>query len=71
MSKVEKIESEIAKLTPAEVRKIAKWLATHEAKLWDKEIEEDAEAGRLDFLFEEADAQRKAGELRDWPPGQK
>jgi len=71
MSKVEQIESEITKLTPEEVRRVAEWLAEYEAELWDKQIEEDATARRLDFLFEEADAERKTGKLRDWPPEQK
>jgi hypothetical protein len=31
-------------------------------------MDQDAEAGRLDFLFQEADAERAAGQLNDWPP---
>jgi hypothetical protein len=67
MRSVEEIEAEIAKLTPAEVRKVAKWLEKFLAEEWDKQIESDAKNGRLDFLFEEAEAERKAGRLRDWP----
>lgn len=54
MRSVEEIEAEIAKLTPAEVRQVAKWLAEHQAELWDKQIEEDAAAGKLDKFIEEA-----------------
>jgi hypothetical protein len=68
MYKVERIEAEIAKLSPQEVRRIARWLAEYDAKLWDEQVEQDAESGRLDFLFEEADADRKQGTHRDWPP---
>jgi hypothetical protein len=67
MRSIEEIEAEIAKLTPAEVRKVAKWLEELLAEEWDKQIEADAKNGRLDFLFEEAEAERKAGRLRDWP----
>ncbi len=67
MRSIEEIEAEIAKLTPAEVRNVAKWLEKFLAEEWDKQIEADAKNGRLDFLFEEAEAERKAGRLRDWP----
>ena len=58
MNKVEKIEAQITKLTPSEVRKLARWLAELDAKLWDKQIEQDSISGRLDFLFQEAEAGR-------------
>jgi hypothetical protein len=31
-------------------------------------MDQNAAAGRLDFLFEEADAERTTGQLHDWPP---
>ncbi len=34
---------------------------------WDKQIEADSASGKLDFLFEEAEKERAAGTLRDWP----
>jgi hypothetical protein len=71
MSKVEQIESEIAKLSPAEVRQISRWLQEFLGEQWDKQIESDSEAGRLDFLFDEADAERQSNTLRDWPPDRK
>jgi hypothetical protein len=30
-------------------------------------MEDDSKSGRLDFLFEEAEKERNAGKLRDWP----
>ena len=54
MRSVEEIEAEIAKLAPAEVRRVAKWLEEYAAELWDKQIEKDAAAGRLDRFIEEA-----------------
>ncbi len=36
-------------------------------EVWGRQIDEDAAAGRLDFLFEEAEAERRAGTLREWP----
>ena len=35
--------------------------------LWDAQIREDARAGRLDFLFDEADAEYARGETEEWP----
>jgi len=35
---------------------------------WDKQMERDAAAGKLDFLFEEAERAKREGTLRDWPP---
>ena len=67
MSKVEQIEAEIANLSTGEAREIAQWLAEFLADEWDRQIEEDAKSGKLDFLFEEVEAERKAGTLRGLP----
>lgn len=37
---------------------------------WVKQMEDDAAAGKLDFLIDEADRAEKAGDLRDWPADQ-
>jgi len=34
---------------------------------WDRQIEADAKAGKLDFLVREADEAIRSGTLRDWP----
>jgi hypothetical protein len=34
---------------------------------WDRQIEADAKAGRLDFLVREADEAIRGETLRDWP----
>jgi len=34
---------------------------------WDRQMAEDAEAGRLDFLMDEIDEAVKRGDLRDLP----
>lgn len=34
---------------------------------WDRQMDADAAAGKLDFLVKEADAAIKGGTLRDWP----
>lgn len=55
---VQEIESVIAELPVSEVTEPATWLA------WDKQIEDDLDAGRLDALLAEADKEYKAGLAR-------
>ncbi len=64
MTKLEKIEQEIASLDPADLRKLADWIAEYQAELWDKQIEEDSKSGKLDKLFAEAKAEIAAGKVR-------
>ncbi len=64
MTKLEKIEQDIASLTPGEVAKLARWFADFHADVWDKQIENDAKAGRLDRLADEALSAHKAGKTR-------
>jgi len=64
MTKLEKIERDIASLTPGEVAKLAQWFAEYQADLWDKQIESDTKAGRLDKLADQALASHHAGKTR-------
>lgn len=48
------IELAITKLPDDEMWSLAKWFEEFQAARWDKEIEEDIAAGRLDALAEEA-----------------
>jgi hypothetical protein len=64
MTKLEKIEREIAGLGRDDVMKLADWLAEYKANLWDEQIEEDAKAGRLDSLAERALADHRAGKTK-------
>ena len=64
MTKLEKIEQDIASLGPSDVAKLAEWLAEYQANLWDRQIEADAKAGRFDRMAEQALAEHKAGKTR-------
>ena len=57
MTKLEIIEKEIASLDPQDVRKLADWLDEYKAELWDRQIEADAKAGRLDGFIASAKAE--------------
>lgn len=64
MTKLEKIEQDIAALSDEYVAKLADWLDEYRAELWDRQIEEDAKAGRLDRLADQALAEHRAGQIK-------
>lgn len=52
---VAEIESAIKKLPANEVSELSEWLAEFEAKIWDEQIAEDLQNGKLKSLIEEAE----------------
>ncbi len=54
MSKVEEIETAIESLSEEEFRRLRKWFSEKDWEKWDRQIEADSEAGKLDFLIREA-----------------
>jgi hypothetical protein len=64
MTKLEKIEQDIASLSKADLKDLSKWLDEFNADVWDKQIEDDAAAGKLDKLISAAKAQAAAGKVR-------
>jgi hypothetical protein len=68
VSKVEEIERAVEQLAPPDFARFAAWIdARHHAE-WTQQLDREAAGGKLDFLFEEAEAERLEGQLRDWPP---
>lgn len=61
MSKIEQIEREIQELTSEELAVFRKWFLEFDAVVWDRQIEEDARAGRLDTLADKAIKDFKSG----------
>lgn len=61
MTRLEKIEREIASLSLEDIVRLADWLADYRAQLWDRQIAADATAGRLDELAEQALEDHAAG----------
>lgn len=61
MSKIEQIEREIQELTPEELAAFRKWFLEFDAVVWNRQIEEDARAGRLDTLADKAIKDFKSG----------
>lgn len=52
---ITEIESAIEKLPPNEVSKLSEWFAEFEAQIWDEQIAEDIQNGKLKSLMEEAE----------------
>jgi hypothetical protein len=67
MSTVQEIENAIKKLQPKEILQVANWLQELREELWDKQIDADAKAGRLDKLMEEAKQDYLAGRCKPLP----
>jgi hypothetical protein len=62
---VDEIKAAIEALPEDECIRLWRWFAEMDWENWDKEIEEDSEAGRLDFLVREARNEKRRGELRE------
>jgi hypothetical protein len=65
MSKVENIEQEVKALTPSELAAFRRWFVEFDAQVWDRQIEEDVQKGKLDKLAEEALATHHAGKSKE------
>lgn len=61
MSTVEEIEAALRKMSPEERARFRAWYAEFDAEEWDRQIEADVAAGRLDWLVTEARAEKQAG----------
>lgn len=54
MSRIEKLEQDVQALSPEELAQFRAWFLEYDWALWDRQIERDAEAGRLDGLAAKA-----------------
>jgi hypothetical protein len=61
MSTIDEIENAIRALTAEELATFRDWFAEFDAVEWDKQLEKDVAAGRLDALAEEAIKDRRDG----------
>ncbi len=63
--RVEEIKVAIEKLPGADFVEIRKWVAERDWQMWDRELEADSKAGKLDFLVREAFDEKQKGYLKD------
>jgi hypothetical protein len=67
MSTVQEIEAAIVRLKPDEIEEIARWFAERREESWDRQLEADAKAGRLDHIIAKAKADARAGKSAPFP----
>jgi hypothetical protein len=65
MSNVIEIEHAVRNLPPEELAKFRSWFAEYDGVQWDKQIESDVAAGRLDRLADEALEDLRTGRCKD------
>ncbi len=54
MGSVKEIEAAVLRLSSAELAAFREWFTEFDAEAWDRQIEDDVAAGRLDALADEA-----------------
>ena len=64
---VKELEAAVAELSPEDLTRFAEWFEAYLDEQWDRQIEADAEAGRLDALIREAEDDIEAGRVRPLP----
>ena len=58
---LQEIETNVARLPPGDLAAFTKWFEEFVADAWDRRIEADVQAGRLDAAGKQADADFVAG----------
>ncbi|MGH6796809.1 MAG: hypothetical protein ACREDI_00285 [Roseiarcus sp.] len=65
MTTVEDIENALIQLAPDQLAEFRAWFEAFDAARFDERVEQDAKAGRLDRLAEQALADFRAGRARE------
>ena len=65
MTQVEAIQAEIESLSREDFVRLREWIAERDWQAWDRQMEQDSAAGKLDFLRDEVEAAKQQGKLRD------
>jgi hypothetical protein len=67
MSTVEEIKSAIEKLSETERREVARFASGWEDDAWDRQIQQDFDAGKLNALLQQVDSDIDAGRIEEGP----
>ncbi|MDQ1255747.1 MAG: hypothetical protein QG656_341 [Candidatus Hydrogenedentes bacterium] len=54
VTSIAELESAIAALSADQYSELRNWFWERDGEKWDRQIEDDAASGKLDFLFQEA-----------------
>jgi hypothetical protein len=66
VSRIEDLKLEIERLPSEEFNELFRWLSEKDWERWDKQIEADSRAGKLNFLVREAHEEKAKGTLKDF-----
>lgn len=64
MSTIQEIERAVSGLSSDELTEFRRWFLEFDAAAWDRQLEEDVAAGRLDALADEALSDLRDGRTR-------
>ena len=65
LSTTQQLEETVRWLSTVELAAFRAWFAAFDAEEWDRQIESDVAAGRLDWLIQHAVADHRAGRCTD------
>jgi hypothetical protein len=65
VTNLERIEKDVECLSREELAAFRKWFHAHDAAVWDKQLERDVQAGKLDRLREDAVAEHQDQRTRE------
>ncbi|MBT7069602.1 MAG: hypothetical protein HN975_01775 [Anaerolineae bacterium] len=65
MNTVQELKTAIQLLPEEDYSRLRKWFVERDWKIWDTQLREDSDTGRLDFLIEEAFNHKAGGDLRN------
>lgn len=64
MSKIEELERKVQALSPEELARFREWFLEFDWAAWDRQLERDVRAGKLDALAEKALRDHAAGKTK-------
>ena len=64
MSKIEHLEQQVQALSPDELARFREWFLEFDWAAWDRQLERDVKAGKLDALAQKALQEHAAGKTK-------
>jgi hypothetical protein len=65
MNELEQLEQRVRLLSQADLALFREWFLEYDEQIWDQQIADDADAGRLNSFVEEARAEYDGGKTRN------
>ena len=62
---VDEIKAAIEELQENDYVQLREWFSEKDWQRWDKEIKDDSESGKLDFLIKEVSEEKEKGRLKE------